>query len=223
MLLKLNNINKTYKIAGEKKIIVNSLNLKLDAGELVSITGRSGCGKSTLLNIISGIVAPDKGEMFYNNKKIHYRFDFLNSKRRNRDMGFIFQTFRLLSKESVFNNVLMPARIKGRVNKEIRSYADEVLGKLKIYKYKKSRVEVLSGGQKQRVAIARAMINSPKLILADEPTANLDKKTSIEIFDLLQGLRDEGRGVLIITHKDYIHNLSNYIYNMKNGILETIE
>jgi len=205
MLLKLEEIKKYYRIAGQKKEILKGVSLELGTGGIISITGPSGCGKTTLLNIISGITSPSAGKVYVNGKKLVYLFDIVPSAVRNREIGFIFQTFNLIHGETVMSNVLLPARIKGRVSRETGDYAKEILGRLKIYKYRTTRAGLLSGGQKQRVAIARALINRPSIILADEPTANLDKKTSIEIFDILADLKDEGKSVIIITHTDYMH------------------
>ena len=139
------------------------------------------------------------------------------TKRRNENIGFIFQTFKLLDDETVWSNVLLPARIRGYIGRETKSYINDILSKLKIFKYKKTRVGFLSGGQKQRVAIARALVNRPSLILADEPTANLDMETSKEIFKVIEDLRNDNKAVIIITHKEYMHKKSDFVYNMTNG------
>lgn len=223
MLLKLTDVGKKYKLAGEKKPVLNGLNLEIDSGEIVSITGKSGCGKTTILNIIAGIVTPDSGRVYLNERKINYYFDFLASRRRNREMGFIFQMFKLLPDESILSNVLLPARIRGYIGTETRDYVNEILGKLRIYKLRKSRAGLLSGGEKQRVAIARALVNRPSIILADEPTANLDKLTSTGIFNILVDLKEEGKAILIITHKDYMHERSDFVYNMEDGKLKALK
>jgi ABC-type lipoprotein export system ATPase subunit len=122
----------------------------------------------------------------------------------------------------VLSNVLMPARVRGRLNRATREYADELMDRLRIYKFRKAKTAILSGGQKQRVAIARALVNRPNLILADEPTANLDKKTAKEIFSIIIDLKKEGKAVLIVTHDDYMHMNSDGVYAMENGILRTV-
>ncbi|PKL40018.1 MAG: macrolide ABC transporter ATP-binding protein [Spirochaetae bacterium HGW-Spirochaetae-1] len=219
MVLSLHNVKKYYRIAGKKTAVLQGLDLSLDRGEIVSITGKSGCGKTTMLNIIAGITRASSGEIYFHDRKAWTGLDSMNARRRNREMGFIFQTFRLMPRESVMSNVLLPARIKGRLDRETREYASEILGRLKIYKFRESDVSILSGGQKQRVAIARALINKPSIILADEPTANLDRATSIDIFNVLESIRDEDRAVLIITHKDYMHERSNRVFTMEGGSL----
>jgi ABC-type lipoprotein export system ATPase subunit len=220
MLLRLTEINKEFRLKEGKRKVLNGLNLDVESGEIVSITGKSGCGKTTLLNLIAGLTAPDSGSVFFNEKKVSYLFDNSLSRRRNREMGFIFQTFKLLDEETVLSNVLLPARILGSLKKTSREYIDDILFSLDIYNFRRDRVGILSGGQKQRVAVARALVNRPSLILADEPAANLDKKTSIELFDILCRLRDEGKALIVITHKEYMHDKSDRVYNMDRGILK---
>ncbi len=220
MILQVKNLTKQYRIAGEKRKVLAGIDLSLDREQIVSITGKSGCGKTTLLNVISGITFPDTGTVHIDDKRMRYALDILTSRVRNREIGFIFQTFRLLPDETVFSNVLMPARIRGRITRSTIEYADEMLDRLKIYKFKKTKTAILSGGQKQRVAIARALVNRPKLILADEPTANLDKKTAMEIFDIILDLKGEGKAILIVTHDEYMHKRSDRLYNMEGGLLE---
>ncbi len=222
MTLSISGIKKHYRIAGSRRIVLDGIDLDVRAGEIISITGQSGCGKTTLLNVISGVTTPDSGKVVINGKKIHYVFDFQPARRRNREIGFVFQTFRLLSDETVMSNVLLPARIRGRVGKETKEYVNDILGRLKIYKYRSMKTGLLSGGQKQRVAIARALVNDPLLILADEPTANLDRQTAIEIFDILIGLRNEGKSIIVVTHTDYMHDKSDAVYTMDKGKIEAI-
>jgi ABC-type lipoprotein export system ATPase subunit len=217
MILRVENIRKQYRIAGVKKSILSGIDLLLTAGQLCAVTGASGCGKTTLLNVIAGITPPDSGTVSINDRKMLYALDLLSSRRRNREIGFIFQTFRLLNDETVLSNVLLPARIRGRVDAETRERADAMMERLKIYKYGKTKAAVLSGGQKQRVAIARALVNRPDLILADEPTANLDRNTADEIFDILLDLKKEGKAVLIVTHDERFHRKADLVYTMEDG------
>ena len=219
MILSIKNIHKKYKIAGKKITIIDNLSLNIDKSEIVAITGRSGCGKTTLLNIITGITKPDSGEIFFKDKKFRFYSDFVMSGLRNREIGQIFQTFRLLEDETVMSNVMLPARIRGRAGSQIRNYAIEILGKTGIPEYQNTKTGLLSGGQKQRVAIARALINSPSLILADEPDANLDVNTSLEIFSILEMLKKEGKSIIIVTHKDYMLQKADRTYKMDNGRL----
>jgi len=219
MIISIKNISKSYKVAGEKINVIDNLSLDLEKGEIIAITGRSGCGKTTLLNIITGITSPDHGEIYFREKKLRYWSDFSMSRIRNREIGQIFQTFRLLDDETVMSNVMMPARIKGKAGSDVRNYAIEILGKAGIAEYQNTKAGLLSGGQKQRVAIARAIVNRPSLILADEPDANLDTETSNEIFKLLEMLRHEGKSVIIVTHKEYMLKKADRTYKMEKGRL----
>lgn len=218
-MLRITNIHKQYRIAGVKTGVLCGVDLSVDRGRLCSISGASGCGKTTLLNVIAGITAPGAGTVHINGSRMIYALDALSSRRRNRDIGFIFQTFRLLYDETVMANVLLPARIRGRVGRETRRRADSLLDRLGLSRFTGMKAAVLSGGQKQRVAIARALINDPGLVLADEPTANLDKKTAREIFGILLEMKKEGKAVLVVTHDDYMLGKSDEAYLMENGRL----
>ncbi len=222
MIISIKNLNKSYKIAGEKISVIDGLSLDVAKGEIVAITGRSGCGKTSLLNIITGITKPDSGEIFFREKKISYFSDFATSRLRNREIGQIFQTFRLLEDETVMTNVMMPARIRGSAGSQVRNYAIELLGKAGIAEYQNTKAGLLSGGQKQRVAIARAIVNRPSLILADEPDANLDIETSMDIFRLLETLKREGKSIIIVTHKEYMLKKADRTYKMERGRLKEL-
>jgi ABC-type lipoprotein export system ATPase subunit len=208
IILSLNGLHKHFNIAGSRVSVIDDISLDLREGEIVALTGKSGCGKSTLLNIITGITRPDDGRITFKEKRIHYWSDIFMSRLRNREIGQIFQTFRLLEEETVMSNLMMPARIRGKAGRRVKEYAMEILGR--------------TGGQKQRVAIARAIVNRPSLILADEPDANLDSVTSMEIFALLEMLRDEGKSILIVTHKEYMLKKADRTYTMENGRLREI-
>lgn len=222
-IMSLNGIHKHFNIAGNRVTVINNLSLELKEGEIVAITGKSGCGKSTLLNIITGITKPDDGHIVLKEKRIRYRSDMFMSRLRNREIGQIFQTFRLLEDETVITNLLMPARIKGSAGRAVREYALEILGRTGMSEFVNTRTGLLSGGQKQRVAISRAIVNRPSLILADEPDANLDAVTSMEIFKLLEMLRNEGKSILIVTHKEYMLKNADRTYSMENGVLRLIK
>ncbi len=219
-MLKLKNIYKSFKIAGKKKSIISNLNLSIKKGEIIAITGESGCGKTTILNIISGLTIPDNGSVYVNDKKIYYFLDIIPAWIRNRKIGLIYQTFRLINEESVISNILLPARIKGKINKKTKEKLFNLLENLGIKEFIHTKVARLSGGQKQRVTIARALINDPEIILADEPTANLDKQTSREIFKILEAfVRNKTKTIIIMTHKDYMLKRADKVYEMKNGTL----
>ena len=139
MILQLTDIEKYYRIAGVKRPVIEGLSLSLDGGETVSITGKSGCGKTTLLNVIAGIARHDAGTIHFHDKKISNRWDIAAAARRNSEIGFIFQTFMLMPRDTVAANVLLPARIGGTLNREVREYAYEIMGRLRIYKYRKTK------------------------------------------------------------------------------------
>jgi putative ABC transport system ATP-binding protein len=219
-MLVLKGVSKSYPIAGERRVILDGVNLDIKKGEIVSFTGKSGCGKSTLLNVISGITSPEKGSVYLDGKKMVYFLDIFSSIARNKKIGFIFQTFRLLPEETVWSNVLMPARIKGSLNKGIKDRMERILKELEIFEYKSMKACLLSGGQKQRAAIARALVNDPALILADEPTANLDKETAVEICKILQKVAESGKTILAVTHQEYLFKHSDRIYLLRDGKLE---
>jgi ABC-type lipoprotein export system ATPase subunit len=219
LMLLVEHLHKRYRIGGVRTGVLCGVDFTLDGGRICSISGASGCGKTTLLNVIAGITAPDAGTVHINGSRMVYALDALSSRRRNRDIGFIFQTFRLLYDETVMANVLLPARIRGRVGRDTRERARALLERLGLERFAAMKTAVLSGGQKQRVAIARALINSPGLILAGEPTANLDKQTAREIFSILLDLKKEGKAILVVTHDEYMHRKSDAVYVMENGRL----
>lgn len=221
-VLELENISRHFNIAGQKVTILDGINLSMNKGEIVSLTGKSGCGKSTLLNIISGIIRPDHGKIRLFGNPVFYGLDILSSRIRNRHMGFVFQTFRLVSNESVYSNVLLPLKIKGRITRQDREYVDTLLEKLEIATHRNHKAGLLSGGQKQRVAMARALVNRPGLILADEPTANLDKSTAIEIYKILEDLKTEGKTILVVTHQDYMFEHSDRVLELSGGKLTEV-
>jgi putative ABC transport system ATP-binding protein len=220
MILRVADIHKRYRIGGEQRNVLDGIDLLLTGGQICSITGTSGCGKTTLMNVIAGITAPDGGTVHINNRRMIYGLDILTSRRRNREIGFIFQTFRLLNDETVLSNILLPARIRGRLDRETRKRADAMMERLGIVDFRKTKAAILSGGQKQRVAIARSLVNRPGLVLADEPTANLDRKTARDIFKILLELKKEGKAVLIITHDEYMHRHSDLVCTMEQGKLK---
>lgn len=220
MPLLLEEINKSYKIAGQKITILDNVSIHVNSGEIVSITGRSGCGKSTLLNIITGLTKPDNGKIILKGQELNYSSDRIMSSKRNLHIGQIFQTFNLINNATVMSNIQISSEIAGNRKSMKRDEILEILDKLGIADYHNTQTGLLSGGQKQRVAIARSLVNRPSIILADEPTANLDDKTSREIFKIMESLKDEGRAIIMVTHKKYMHNRSDRIYSLEKGLLK---
>lgn len=198
-IIELKNLSKTYH-AGKKSQVkaVNDVSFSINVGEFVAIVGRSGSGKSSLMNLIGLLDRPSSGQYLLDGEDVTRIRDTKAAYIRSRKIGFVFQSFNLLARASVINNVLLPttyARIPERKKRAINIIKSVGLGR-----YIHKRVDELSGGEKQRVAIARSLINDPEIILADEPTGNLDVKTGREIMDLLRALTKKGKTVILVTH-----------------------
>lgn len=223
-VLQLKNINKIY---GEKvkTQVLFDINLDINEGEFVSIIGQSGSGKSTMLNILGTLDKPTNGEVYINGKRTDQMKKNELSKVRNRDLGFIFQFHYLLPEFTVMENVLMPYMLSGqKITKEIRQRAEELLDIVNLSKVKNNKATDLSGGQQQRGAIARALINNPKIVLADEPTGNLDSKTTDDIYALLRDINKKyNTTFVIITHDQKIADKADRVITVGDGkILEDI-
>lgn len=227
-IIELKNVNKIYKTKVEEIHILKNINLAFNKGDFVSIQGKSGSGKTSLLNILGLLDDPTDGEIFINGEKIHYKNEKSKNNIRNEKIGFVFQFHYLLKEFTALENVLMPAFINKNINKnDVRKKAKELLALVGLEKRLKHKPMELSGGEKQRVAIARAMINDPDIILADEPTGNLDTETSNLINELFMKInRERGQSIIIVTHSLELANLASYKYKIENGefnmILPTI-
>jgi len=227
-IIELKNVNKIYKTKVEEIHILKNINLAFNKGDFVSIQGKSGSGKTSLLNILGLLDDPTDGEIFINGEKIHYKNEKSKNNIRNEKIGFVFQFHYLLKEFTALENVLMPALINKNINKnDVQKKAKELLALVGLEKRLKHKPMELSGGEKQRVAIARAMINDPDIILADEPTGNLDTETSNLINELFMKINKErGQSIIIVTHSLELANLASYKYKIENGefnmILPTI-
>lgn len=221
-VLELKNIEKTYGDKIKTKVLHN-INLKINKGEFVAIIGQSGSGKSTMLNLMGTLDSPSSGEIYINNQ----RTDDLSKNKladvRNKDLGFIFQFHYLLPEFTVLENVLMPYLISGKkVNKEIKARANELLDIVGLSKVKNNLATDLSGGQQQRAAIARALINNPKIILADEPTGNLDSNTTNEVYNLLRDINEKyDTTFIIITHDNKIAQKADRVIEVSDGKIQS--
>ena len=218
-VIELKNINKIYKTKAEEIHILKNVNLSFSKGDFVSIQGKSGSGKTTLLNILGLLDIPTNGEMFIDDKIINYRNEKIKNKIRNEKMGFVFQFHYLLNEFTALENVMMPAFINKNFNKkELKDRAMELLEMVGLGERVKHKPLELSGGEKQRVAIARAMVNNPEIILADEPTGNLDTETSLVINNLFKKINEEKKqSIIIVTHSLELANLAEYKYKIEKG------
>ena len=219
-MIELKNVSKSYKTKIEEINILKNINFKFNSGDFVSIQGKSGSGKTTFLNILELLDIKSGGEIYINSEKIEKQ-DL--TKLRSENIGFVFQFHYLLNEFTALENVMIPALNKKDSNKkEIEKRAKELLNMVGLSHRLNHKPNELSGGEKQRVSIARAMINSPELILADEPTGNLDYETSQIINDIFVELNKNGQGIIIVTHSQELANLAKDKYILKNGVLEKI-
>ena len=222
-MIELNNIHKTYH-NGAPLHVLKGIDLHIGKGEFVSIMGASGSGKSTLLNILGILDNYDEGEYRLNGLLIKDLSETKAADMRNRMIGFIFQSFNLISFKNAMENVALPLFYQGVGRKKRNELALEYLDKLGLKEWAHHMPNELSGGQKQRVAIARALISKPQIILADEPTGALDSKTSVEVMNILKELHDrEGLTIVVVTHESGVANQTNKIIHIKDGIIERIE
>lgn len=218
-VIELKNLNKIYKTKAEEIHILKNVNLSFSKGNFVSIQGKSGSGKTTLLNILGLLDVPTNGDMLIDDKLINYKDEKIKNKIRNEKMGFVFQFHYLLNEFTALENVMMPALINKKFNKkEVREKAMELLELVGLSERVKHKPLELSGGEKQRVAIARSMINDPEIILADEPTGNLDTETSLVINNLFKKINEEKKqSIIIVTHSLELANLAEYKYKIEKG------
>lgn len=215
--IKLNNIYKSYGKGDAKTSVLEDVSLEIEKGEFVAVVGASGSGKTTLMNLLGLLDTPDSGEYYLENEDVAKLSEKERSRRRREDIGFIFQSFNLLSRLSAQANVELPM-MYDRVNKKNRHFQSKRLLKMVGLEDRiKNRPNQLSGGQMQRVAIARSLANRPKLILADEPTGNLDSKTGELILKILKKLNSQGNTVIIITHDSDVAKYANRIIRIKDG------
>ena len=224
-ILRLENIEKYYSGSVDKLHIIRNLNLSVEEGEFISILGRSGSGKSTLLNVIGLLDKIDDGKIFIDGKEVDVLSDAEKDRLKNKMLGFVFQFHYLLPEFTALENVMLPALIDDFSNKfEIEKRAMELLKSVGLEERVHHKPSQLSGGEKQRVAIARALINSPKILLADEPTGNLDEETSETIFNILKDInKNRKQTIIVVTHSKDLAQISDKKLYLKKGVLETEE
>lgn len=216
-MIEIDNITKTYTTGEINLIALKGISLKVEAGEFVSIMGPSGCGKSTMMNVLGCLDKLTSGKYILNGKDISGLLDNELAEIRCREIGFVFQSFNLLPRMSILENVELPMVYAGVSKKERREKALEALNRVDLSDRIKHRPNEISGGQKQRVAIARAIVNKPSVILADEPTGNLDTKVTKEIMRIIQQLNNEGTTILLVTHEADVAQYSKRIIHMRDG------
>ncbi|MEI8279773.1 MAG: ABC transporter ATP-binding protein [Bacteroidota bacterium] len=220
-IIHLNNIQKSYFMGKQAVPVLKGINLVINVNEYVALMGPSGSGKSTLMNILGCLDTPTDGQYILNGQDVSGMKDDELADVRNQEIGFVFQQFNLLPRLTAWENVAVPLIYSGANKKEREERARAMLDKVGLGDRAHHRPNELSGGQSQRVAIARALINNPALILADEPTGNLDTKTSIEIMELFGKIQDGGNTVVLVTHEEDIANYTQRIIRIRDGIVET--
>jgi putative ABC transport system ATP-binding protein len=213
-MIKATNLEKHYCMDEMEIVALTKLSIEVETGEFIAIMGPSGCGKSTLLNILGMLDEPDEGSYFFNGFEVTHIKERKRANLRKENIGFLFQNFNLIDDLTVFENVELPMIYRGLPSSERVRRADEVLDKMQIIQRRKSYPQQLSGGQQQRVALARAVVNRPHLILADEPTANLDIDNGNEVMDLLTDLNKQGTTIIMVTHSEHDANYSHRIIRL---------
>ena len=218
-MIEIKQLHKSYQMGSNSLHVLKGINFEVKEGELVSIMGSSGSGKSTLLNILGMLDEADEGTYFLDGLPIKNLNEKIAAEYRNKFLGFIFQSFNLISYKNAMDNVALPLYYQGVKRNERNDKAMHYLEKVGLANWATHLPNELSGGQKQRVAIARAMASEPKVLLADEPTGALDTKTSYDVMELIQGINDEGKTVLIVTHEKDIAHMTKRIVNLKDGVI----
>lgn len=222
-IISLKNIVKNYQVGTQIVRALRGVNLEIKRGEYVAIMGPSGSGKSTLMNILGALDTPSEGEYFLNGTDVSRLPDERLAEIRNREIGFVFQTFNLLPRYTALENVTLPLIYAGISKQERRIIAEEVMEKVGLSDRATHKPNELSGGQRQRVAVARALVNKPSIILADEPTGNLDSKTSEEIMQLIADIHDLGNTIIVVTHEEDIARSAQRIIRFIDGVVESDE
>jgi putative ABC transport system ATP-binding protein len=219
-LISLEGIRKSYALGGNVVHALREIDLKIEKGEYTALMGPSGSGKSTLMNIIGCLDSPSQGQYWLNGQEVSRMNDVDLSRVRNQEIGFVFQTFNLLNRLSAVDNVALPLVYAGMKSKDRLARAEAVLEQVGLKDRMHHRPNELSGGQRQRVAVARALVNQPSLLLADEPTGNLDTKTSHEIMALFEEIHQQGNTIVLVTHEEDIAAHAKRIVRLRDGLIE---
>lgn len=222
-LINIENISKVYKVGTEEVHAIRDISVKIEKNEYVAIMGPSGSGKSTLMNMIGCLDSPTSGLYELNDQNVSQMSDNQLARVRNKEIGFVFQTFNLLPRSDALHNVELPLIYAGISRHERRERAKEALVKVGLGDRIHHKPNELSGGQRQRVAVARALVTNPSIILADEPTGNLDSKTGDEIMILFNEIHHQGNTIILVTHEEYIAEHAKRIVRIKDGLVERDE
>lgn len=219
-IIETHNISKRYIMGANEVNALQSVSITIEKGEYVAFMGPSGSGKSTLMNIIGCLDSPSGGTYMLNNQMVSEMTENELAEVRNKEIGFVFQTFNLLPRATALENVALPLIYAGYGKSDRHDMAMAALESVSLGDRHHHKPNELSGGQRQRVAIARALVNNPSIILADEPTGNLDSKTSYDIMNLFQELHDQGNTIIMVTHEDDIAHYAHRIVRLRDGLVE---
>ena len=220
-IIHLDKITKSYYMGKQELKVLKGISLDIFKNEYVALMGPSGSGKSTLMNILGCLDSPSGGKYILNDKDVSKMPDNDLAEVRNKEIGFVFQQFNLLSRLTAAENVALPLVYNGTQKKQRMEQALEMLNRVGLADRSHHKPNELSGGQGQRVAIARALVNNPSIILADEPTGNLDSKTSVEIMEIFGKIHDEGNTVILVTHEEDIANYAHRVVRLRDGVIES--
>ncbi len=219
-IITLQNLVKNYYLGKQEIQVLKNINLKIDKSEYVALMGTSGSGKSTLMNILGCLDTATSGEYILNNINVRNMDDDALARVRNQEIGFVFQQFNLLPRLTALENVALPLQYAGMDKKKRMERAEEVMVSVQLQDRMHHKPNELSGGQKQRVAIARSIVNNPSIILADEPTGNLDSKTSHEIMKIFEEISSRGNTVILVTHEEDIALFAKRVIRLKDGMID---
>ncbi|MDQ6471048.1 ABC transporter ATP-binding protein [Flavobacterium sp. LHD-80] len=220
-LIKITDIKRNFVLGNEIVYVLKGINLEINKGEYVALMGPSGSGKSTLMNLLGCLDTPTSGQYILNGKDVSQMRDDELAGIRNTEIGFVFQTFNLLPRTTALDNVALPMIYAGYSKSDRNTRAVEVLNQVNLADRMDHQPNQLSGGQRQRVAIARALVNKPSIILADEPTGNLDSKTSVEIMKLFGDIHAQGNTVILVTHEEDIAAYAHRVIRLRDGLIES--
>ncbi len=222
-VIEIKDLERTYIMGTEEVHALRGVNMDIRANEYLAVMGPSGSGKSTLMNIVGCLDTPTKGSYTFTGENVSTMSDDQLASIRNREIGFVFQTFNLLARATALHNVELPLIYSGVPAAKRTEMAKAALNKVNLGDRITHKPNELSGGQRQRVAIARALVNNPSIILADEPTGNLDSKTGDEILELFENLHKNGNTIIMVTHEEYVAAKTNRIIRLRDGLVESDE